>query len=295
VAELDAYKQAALPLVCDARVGLEELGCDLAERRYAVSPDYRARIETLRSGWNAEVERVRRLDHQPLISQGEVVGLVNDAASPEDTVVCAAGGLPGDLLKLWRTTRPGSYHLEYGYSCMGYEIAGGLGVKLASPEHDVYVMVGDGSYLMLSGEIATSLQEGLKLIIVLLDNHGFGCIQSLSSACGGTNRFNQFRFRDQGTGRLDGAVLPIDYATNAASLGANVIKANSRVEIVAALEQAQRADRTTVVVVEVDADIQVPSYDTWWDVPIAEVSQSPSVQDARRSYDEKKAAERWLI
>jgi 3D-(3,5/4)-trihydroxycyclohexane-1,2-dione acylhydrolase (decyclizing) len=295
VAELDAYKQAALPLVCDARVGLEELGCDLAERRYAVSPDYRARIETLRSGWNAEVERVRRLDHQPLISQGEVVGLVNDAASPEDTVVCAAGGLPGDLLKLWRATRPGSYHLEYGYSCMGYEIAGGLGVKLASPEHDVYVMVGDGSYLMLSGEIATSLQEGLKLIIVLLDNHGFGCIQSLSSACGGTNRFNQFRFRDQGTGRLDGAVLPIDYATNAASLGANVIKANSRVEIVAALEQAQRADRTTVVVVEVDADIQVPSYDTWWDVPIAEVSQSPSVQDARRSYDEKKAAERWLI
>jgi 3D-(3,5/4)-trihydroxycyclohexane-1,2-dione acylhydrolase (decyclizing) len=295
VAELDAYKQAALPLVCDARVGLEELGCDLAERRYAVSPDYRARIETLRSGWNAEVERVRRLDHQPLISQGEVVGLVNDAASPEDTVVCAAGGLPGDLLKLWRATRPGSYHLEYGYSCMGYEIAGGLGVKLASPEHDVYVMVGDGSYLMLSGEIATSLQEGLKLIIVLLDNHGFGCIQSLASACGGTNRFNQFRFRDQGTGRLDGAVLPIDYATNAASLGANVIKANSRVEIVAALEQAQRADRTTVVVVEVDADIQVPSYDTWWDVPIAEVSQSPSVQDARRSYDEKKAAERWLI
>jgi 3D-(3,5/4)-trihydroxycyclohexane-1,2-dione acylhydrolase (decyclizing) len=296
VAELDAFKHAALPLVGDARVGLKELSRSLAERSYRVPDEHRARIEALKSEWNGEVDRVlAAAERGSLISQGEVIGLVNEAAAPEDTLVCAAGGLPGDLFKLWRTERPGGYHVEYGYSCMGYEIAGGLGVKLAAPEHDVYVMVGDGSYLMLSGEIATSVQEGLKLTIVLLDNHGFGCIDALSRSCGGRSSFNEFRFRDPASGQLAGPALPIDFAANAGSLGAHVIRANGCREVAKALDEAKRTDRTTVIVVEVDGSVEVPSYDSWWDVPVAEVSESASVQHARALYEENRAAERWLV
>ncbi|MBI3961981.1 MAG: 3D-(3,5/4)-trihydroxycyclohexane-1,2-dione acylhydrolase (decyclizing) [Deinococcus sp.] len=295
VAEFDAYKHAALPLVCDARVGLEELGQALKEKGYQVPRSYRERTATLRDQWNAEVDRVRHLNNKPIISQGEVIGIVNDAASPEDMVVCAAGGLPGDLLKLWRTSRPNGYHLEYGYSCMGYEIAGGLGAKMAAPEHEVYVMVGDGSYLMLAGEIATSVQEGYKLTIVLLDNHGFACINRLSAMCGGQNTFNDFRFRNKRSGQLDGKVLPIDYAANAASLGAHVIKAKGRKELEQALEEAKTIGRTTVIVIEVDGSVGVPGYESWWDVPVAEVSESANVQKARKEYLSHKAKERWFV
>jgi 3D-(3,5/4)-trihydroxycyclohexane-1,2-dione acylhydrolase (decyclizing) len=294
-AELDAHKHAALPLVCDARVGLEELGRALAARAYRVPAAYEARAEALREEWNGEVERVRRTGGGSTISQAEVIGLVNEAAAPEDTVVCAAGGLPGDLLKLWRTSRPGGYHLEYGYSTMGYEIAGGLGVKLAVPEREVFVMVGDGSYLMLSGELATSIQEGLKLIVVLLDNHGFACIDGLTRECGGDNHFNQFRLRDPASGLYDGPALPIDYAANAASLGAHVIRAQGRDGVAAALAEARRADRTTVVVIEIDPSVRVRGYESWWDVPIAEVSESERVQAARQAYEERRAGERWFV
>ena len=178
---------------------------------------------------------------------------------------------------------------------MGYEIAGGLGAKLAQPRSEVFVMVGDGSYLMLSGELATSIQEGLKLIVVLLDNHGFGCIHGLAGSCGAHNTFNQFRFRDATTGLLSGESLPIDLAANAASLGARVACARSRAELERALEDARAADRTSVVVVEIDPDSQVPSYGAWWDVPVAAVSDSEDVRRARATYDEQRQHERWFV
>jgi 3D-(3,5/4)-trihydroxycyclohexane-1,2-dione acylhydrolase (decyclizing) len=296
VAELDAGKAAALPLVADARVGLEELAAALDARAWeGVDPERRAANERLRQAWNSEVDRVLHLQSPTHLSQPEVIRLVNEAARPGDVIVQAAGGLPGDLHKLWRTERPGDYHVEYGYSTMGYEIAGGLGVKMASPESEVYVMVGDGSYLMLSAELTTSVQEGHRLTIVLLDNHGFQCIKNLSGACGGHNEFNAFRFRDPATGRLSGANLPIDFAANAASLGAHVLRADTAAELAAALREARVADRTTVIVVEVDPSVAVPGYGSWWDVPVAEVSTSASVREARRVYLEHVETERRFV
>ena len=296
VVELDAAKAAAAALVADARVGLEELEAALDRRGWAgVEPEQQATNERLRTAWNAEVDRVLHL-HSPVhLSQPEVIRLVNEAARPGDVLVQAAGGLPGDLHKLWRTERPGDYHVEYGYSTMGYEIAGGLGVKMASPEAEVYVMVGDGSYLMLSAELTTSVQEGRRLTVVLLDNHGFQCIKNLSGVCGGHNEFNSFRFRDPATGELSGPNLPIDFAANAASLGAHVLRADSAAELAAALRDARAADRTTVIVVEVDPSVAVPDYGSWWDVPVAEVSTSESVREARRAYDKHVTTERRFV
>ena len=296
VVELDAAKAAAAALVADARVGLEELEAALDRRGWAgVAPERRATNEQLRTAWNAEVDRVLHL-HSPVhLSQPEVIRLVNEAARPGDVLVQAAGGLPGDLHKLWRTERPGDYHVEYGYSTMGYEIAGGLGVKMASPGAEVYVMVGDGSYLMLSAELTTSVQEGRRLTVVLLDNHGFQCIKNLSGVCGGHNEFNSFRFRDPATGELSGSNLPIDFAANAASLGAHVLRADSAAELAAALRDARGADRTTVIVVEVDPSVAVPDYGSWWDVPVAEVSTSESVREARRAYDKHVTTERRFV
>lgn len=295
VAELDAAKAGALPLVADARAGLVELAAALEAGGWqGTEVAYHARVAELRATWDAEVDRLRGLGHAPLISQGEVIGLVNDASRPEDVVVCAAGGLPGDLARVWRVSRPGGYHVEYGYSCMGYEIAGGLGVKMADPRSEVFVMVGDGSYLMLSQEIATAVQEGLKITVVVLDNHGFNCIDGLARELGERNGFNRFRMRDQAAGDLVGPVLPLDLAANARSLGAEVIDAHDRASLAAALQQARASTRTTVVVIEVDPDEQIPAYGSWWDVPVPETSTSPSVQEARARYDERRKAQRWL-
>jgi len=293
VAELDAAKAGAIALVGDARVGLEELEQALGERAWAgVDGERREFAERLRNEWNAEVDRVLHLGAPAHVSQPEAIRLVAEAAGPEDTVVCAAGSLPGDLHKLWRTQRPGTYHLEYGYSTMGYEIAGGLGVKLAAPDHEVFVLVGDGSYLMLSGEIATAVQEGLKLIVVVLENHAFQSIHNLSHASGGRNEFNSFRRRDPATGRYTGAALPLDFAANARSLGARAVAVGRPEELAAALAEATRTDATTVIVTEVDPSVAVPGYESWWDVPIAEVSTSEAVQDARAAYVENVATER---
>ncbi len=296
VAEFDAAKAGALALVADARIGLDELAAALGALGWAgVDPERRAVAERLRTEWNAEVDRVRHLSVPTHVSQPEAIRLVNEAAGESGVVVCAAGGLPSDLHKLWRTPRPGGYHLEYGYSTMGYEIAGGLGVKLAEPETEVYVMVGDGSYLMLSAELATAVQEDRKIIVVLLDNHGFQCIANLSGACGGANLFNQFRRRDPASGHLSGAFLPIDYAANAASLGADVLLAHSPTELAAALADAKGRRNTTVIVTEIDPSVVVPGYESWWDVPVAEVSSSERVREARRSYEEHVAEERRFM
>jgi 3D-(3,5/4)-trihydroxycyclohexane-1,2-dione acylhydrolase (decyclizing) len=288
VAEFDAVKHAALPLTGDARVTLEELQQVVAG--YKVEESYRSKIAGFRADWEKEVDRIYGLRKDPPITQGEVIGIANNFTQASDIVVCAAGSLPGDLHKLWRTRQPGGYHLEYGYSCMGYEIAGGLGAKMANPTREVYVLVGDGSYLMMAQEIVTSLQENCKLIIVLLDNHGFSSIGGLSRGCGNDGMGTNYRYR-RGE-KYDGEVLPVDFVANAASLGAWVVRARTGEELKAALASARQQPRTSVVVVETSYDQRVPGYESWWDVPIAEVSERESVRAARRNYEEARKKER---
>jgi 3D-(3,5/4)-trihydroxycyclohexane-1,2-dione acylhydrolase (decyclizing) len=291
VAEFDAYKHSALPVTADARVALTELAETLAG--YHVDAAYAARVVRFHEEWDKEVERLYTLRHGPPISQGEVIGAVNQVSGPRDVVVCAAGSLPGDLHKLWRTRDPKGYHLEYGYSTMGYEIAGGLGIKMADPSRDVWVMVGDGSYLMMAQEIVTSIAEGYKLNIVVIDNHGFSSIGGLSRAVGAEGYGTEYRFRQNGD--FTGAHLPVDFAQNAASLGACAVRARTREDLVAALEAARRHDRTSVVVVETDINARVPGYESWWDVPVAEVSERHSVDVARREYVEARKKERYYL
>ncbi len=283
IAELDAHKHSALPLVADARITLDELRGALAG--YAVAGEYAARIAAFKDQWQVEVERLFNRRQGPPVSQSEVIGIVNSFSRPEDVVVCAAGSLPGDLHKLWRTHDPKGYHLEYGNSCMGYEIAGGLGVKMADPAREVYVMVGDGSYLMMSTEIVTALQEGYKLNIILLNNYGFSSIGGLSQALGSGGFGTDYKARGRESDQLDGARLEVDFAANAASLGAYVIRATTRDDLQRALEEARQQRQTTVIVIEVDKEVRVPGYESWWDVPVAEVSEMESVKRVREDYD----------
>jgi 3D-(3,5/4)-trihydroxycyclohexane-1,2-dione acylhydrolase (decyclizing) len=292
VAPVDAFKQAAVPLVADARAACEALAAALAGHR--VDDDYRRAVVEHNRAWDAEVERAYHLGHAPLPSQGEVIGAVNDAAGPRDVVVCAAGSMPGDLHKLWRTRDPKGYHVEYGYSCMGYEIAGGLGVKLAAPDREVFVLVGDASYLMLAQELVTSVQEGVKLTVVLVQNHGYASIGSLSASVGSAGFGTRFRFRGP-AGELDGDVLPVDLAANAASLGADVVAVKSVGELRDALASARDADRTVVVHVETDPEAPSPGSDAWWDVPVAEVSASEPVRAARATYEQNRRAQRSYL
>lgn len=293
VADFDAAKHSGLPLVADARVTLEELTGML--KGYDTGSDYRTRVDKFRAEWDAEVDRIYNLDHGVPISQGEVIGAVNEFSCPQDVVVCAAGSLPGDLHKLWRTRDPKGYHLEYGYSCMGYEIAGGLGVKMAAPEREVYVMVGDGSYMMMAQEIVTAIQEDYKITIILLDNHGFSSIGGLSESCGSGGFGTKYRYRNKASGHLDGDYLPIDFAQNAASLGAYAIKATDLASLKDALSEAKECDKTTVVAIEVDRDQRVPGYESWWDVAVAEISEMESVQKARKDYETAKLNERYFL
>jgi 3D-(3,5/4)-trihydroxycyclohexane-1,2-dione acylhydrolase (decyclizing) len=293
VADFDAAKLDGVALVADARVTLQRLAAPL--EGYQVEPEYRERAARLNSEWDEEVTRLYKLSHQPLPAQSEVIGAVNDAARPPDVVVCAAGSMPGDLHKLWRTQDPKGYHVEYGYSCMGYEIAGGLGVKLAAPEREVYVMVGDGSYLMLSSEIVTSIQEGLKLTIVLVDNHGFNSIGSLSRSLGTDGFGTQYRYRQNGSLGVDSddptaRLLPVDLAANAESLGAKVIRCQTIDELRSGLEAAKGEDGTVVLAIEVDRYEGVPGYESWWDVPVAEVSEVDAVKAARAEYERARAS-----
>ncbi|GCE21899.1 hypothetical protein KDK_56990 [Dictyobacter kobayashii] len=298
VAEFDAFKHAACPLVGDARATLEELLTLLDG--YTVAPDYRAQATQLHTAWDAEVERLYAIRNEPLPSQSELIGAVNELSSPEAIMVCAAGSLPGDLHKLWRARHVKNYHLEYGYSCMGYEIAGGLGIKMAAPERDVYVMVGDGSYLMMNSEIVTSIQENYKLIIVLLDNHGFKSIGGLSRSLGQEGFGTRYAYPDNNIlpGDTTGAevhTLPVDLAANARSLGAHVIECQTRADFVAALEAAQTIDHTTVIYIQNDRYLGVPDYESWWDVPLAATSEMPAVQSAYTNWAEKRQHERYFL
>ena len=294
----DAAKNSGLSLVGDARAGIEALASRL--RGYSVDRSYRDLATRLNKDWDREVGRLYALDHQPLPAQSEVIGAVNDAAGPRDVVVCAAGSMPGELHKLWRTRDPKGYQVEYGYSCMGYEIAGALGVKLAAPDREVFSLVGDGSYLMMSSEIVTAVQEGIKLVIVLVDNHGFNSIGGLSRSLGTDGFGTQYRYRHQGSIGRDsepdpGAVLPIDLAANAASLGATAVKVKTVAELRSALEEAKRANRISVICIEVDRYQGVPEYESWWDVPVAEVATVDAVKAARKGYEDSKKNERTYL
>jgi 3D-(3,5/4)-trihydroxycyclohexane-1,2-dione acylhydrolase (decyclizing) len=296
VADFDAAKQSALAVTCDARLGLEALRDALAGHR--ADPAWAGRAEELSAAWAAEVERLTRAAHEPLPSQAEVIGAVNDAAGRDGVVVCAAGSMPGDLHKLWRARDPKSYHVEYGYSCMGYEIPGAMGVKLAAPEREVYAMVGDGSYLMLPGELATAVAEKIGIVVVLVDNHGYASIGALSRSLGSAGFGTHYRSRD-GRQLLDDAPLseplPVDLAANAESLGARVIRARTIPELRAALEEARGPSVPVVVHIEVDRYEGVPSYDGWWDVPVAEVSDDARVRTAREEYERARKAQRRYL
>src|SRR5271166_881383 len=289
-AEFDAYKVGAIPVVADARVALEQLDAALAG--HTVSATYAAEIAELRVAWDAEVDRLFHLKNAGKPAQSEVIGAMWEAAGERDVLLSAAGSHPGDLHKLWRTRTPNGYHMEYGYSCMGYEIPGAMGAKLADPSREVYVFLGDGTYLMMPTEIVTSVQEGIKIIIVLVDNHGFASIGGLSRSLGQGGFGTRYKHRSKKSGQLDGDPVNVDFVANTRSLGAHAIKANSLDELKEALSKAKMLDKTTVIVVETDPAVSVPGYESWWDVAVAEVSEMESVRAARAHYIEQRKRER---
>ena len=272
VAPHDAHKGRAFAVVADAKLALDALAEELGEWR---SPDRNRHADAV-AEWNRSLEEAIAPGNAILPADAQVVGAVWRTVPDTAIIVGAAGGLPGELHKLWRCRTSDGYHVEYGYSCMGYEIAGALGVKLAAPDREVVVMVGDGSYLMLNSEIATSVMLGAKLIIVLLDNHGFGCINRLQQATAG-ERFNN----------LLPATPELDFTAHAQALGAISEKVSSLAELEAALKRALAAERTHVVVIETDPEQSTDAGGAWWDVAVAAVSGNDSVAQARKSYDQQ--------
>ncbi|MFN8492903.1 MAG: 3D-(3,5/4)-trihydroxycyclohexane-1,2-dione acylhydrolase (decyclizing) [Caldilineaceae bacterium] len=300
VAEFDAYKHSAVPLVGDAKVTLTEL-LDVLNG-YTNNNENQKRACQLHDAWEKEVDRLYAIKaaDSGLPFQGALIGAVNDQGDPDAVMVGAAGSLPGDLHKLWRSRHPRQYHLEYGYSCMGYEIAGGLGIKMADPQREVYVLVGDGSYLMMNTDLITSIQEGYRLTIVLMDNRGFKSIGGLSRSVGDEGFGTRYVYPKNGglPSDADGMEvqdLPVDLAMNARSLGAEVIECRSADDVVKALKTAKGNDRTTVIYVRNDRYLGVPGYESWWDVPIAEVSERDTVRAAREEWEENRARERYFL
>ena len=293
VASLDAIKQGGLSVVADAREALEGLSAALTD--YSVSDEYRTRTTELAKTWDDTVSAAYQVDGDGgSLNQSQVIGLTNTLSEPRDVVVCAAGSMPGDLHKLWRTRDRKGYHVEYGYSCMGYEVAGGIGVRMASPDRDVFIMVGDGSYLMMATELVTAVQEGVKVILVLVQNHGFASIGSLSESLGSQRFGTEYRYRDE-SGRLQGDKLPVDLAANAASLGAEVIRVVTAAEFADAVKVAKANDHTTVIHVETDPHIYAPDSESWWDVPVSQTSTLESTQAAYETYTDWKKIQRPFV
>ena len=283
----DASKMRSVPVIADAREALKAIVAGLAAAGVEGSGGaYRARVAALKAEWDEVVSQHRAPNGEPGdLAQPEVIGILNDAIGGHATIICAAGSLPGDLLKLWRPEDSKAYHVEYGYSCMGYEIPAGIGVKMAEPAREVVVAIGDGTYLMLNSEIVTAVGEGLKLTIVVFDNHGYQCIKDLAWNVGVPQFGNELRFRETGTGRLSGGFIPVDYAKHAEAMGALGIFARTEDEIRAAIAAARAHDGVTVIHVAVSPDKRAPGYDTWWDVPVAAVSGSGLVNTAREKYE----------
>jgi len=293
VASLDAFKHAGLPVLSDARRALETLTELLAG--YSTDAAYQAEAQRRAKAWDDEVLASFHSGYGArtgVLAQAEVLGAVDEAMEPTDVVVCAAGSLPGDLHGMWRTRDRKGYHVEYGYSCMGYEIPGGIGIALAAPDRDVFVTVGDGSYLMMPTELVTAVQEGIKVIVVLLQNHGYASIGSLAESLGVQRFGTKYRYRNRDSGRLDGGILPVDLAANAASLGVKVLKASTLEALKDALAKAKASETAVLVHVDTDLEYQSPGGDGWWDVPVAEVSDLDFTKAARETYNEFKATQR---
>jgi 3D-(3,5/4)-trihydroxycyclohexane-1,2-dione acylhydrolase (decyclizing) len=292
VAEFDSLKLSACAVTGDCRESLRQLRRALGGRQ--VSEAYRAEAVGAGSQWRESVAAQVSARSDGIPSQEEVIGMVNDSADPRDVVIAAAGSLPGDLHRLWRSSDPKSYQVEYGYSCMGYEIAGGLGAKLADPERTIYVMVGDGTWLLMPQELATAVQERAKLIVILVDNSGYGSIEALSVASGSQGFGTRFQVRDD-HGRLEGKPLPVDLSMNARSLGAETVDVDSLAGLGEALDAARASDSTTVIHVQVDAKGRFGGSGAWWDVPVAEVSDLDSTQEARAAYEKGAADQRHYL
>jgi len=294
ITEFDAHKHSGLAVTGDAKVVLEELLEELKD--YRVDDNYRNKVSGYNKSWNKKVEHAYKADGKDVPSQSEVLGAVNEFMDPNDVILCASGSAPGDLHKLWRTRNAKGFHLEYGYSCMGYEISGGLGAKMACPDREIYVILGDGGYLMMPSEIVTSLQEGYKLTIILIDNNGFASIGGLSKSIGSEGFGTKYKYRNAETGQLDGEALPVDLAKNAESLGAAVFKATDVASFNQALEDSKKEQKTSVIYIQTVPERKIAGYGyAWWDVPIAEVSKSESVQKARENYEEQKKKQRYFF
>ncbi len=289
ITDFDAAKHGGLMLVGDAKAALEELGFMLDDK---VEAAYTDEIADERDAWLEIREALIKPTGAKPMPQAELLGALNAALEPGDVIINAAGSAPGDLHKLWMTDDPKSYHIEYGYSCMAYEIPAGIGVKLAAPDRGVWVLVGDGTYLMMSGDLATAVQEGLNLNILIVDNHGFGSIGGLSEGLGSGGFGTRFRLREGE--ELGERVLPVNYAAHARALGAVVFQPETLAELQDAMADAARYSGVAVIVVECDREARVPGFESWWDVPVAEVSTMPEVQQARAEFEEKVVTERHL-
>jgi 3D-(3,5/4)-trihydroxycyclohexane-1,2-dione acylhydrolase (decyclizing) len=303
VARFDAGKHAGLSVVADAGEALTALAGAL--QGYAVDPAYRQRQATLWAEWDQAVEAAFHPGAEVtdrlapgLLTQGQLLGAVNELTDPRDVVLCAAGSMPGDLHKLWRVRDRKAYHVEYGYSCMGYEVPASIGIRLADQTRDVFAMVGDGGYLMMPTELVTAVQERIKVIIVLVQNHGYHSIGSLSESLGSQRFGTKYRYRDTESGRLDGGRLPVDLAANARSLGAHVIEVHSPAELEQAIKEAKAAPAhggPVVIHVETDPTIYAPDGHGWWDVPVSQVSDLDSTKKAYVEYVDHKRGQRSLI
>ena len=290
----DAMKHGATMVVADARAALQ--GLSEALSGWSVDAAYRQEAIDLDAAWQREIDACYHRDHEPLPAQTEVFGALNELMAPEDVVINAAGSMPGDLQCLWRATTPVQYHVEYAFSCMGYEIPAAIGVKLALGEgHRVVGIVGDGTYQMLPMELATAVSEGLDLTYVLLQNHGFASIGALSESRGSQRFGTKYRMRDAATGRLDGAEVPFDLAANAASWGANVLRCNGIADFRAKFIETAESPGVTVLYIETDLTGPNPPGTAWWDVPVAQVSDLESTQTAYAEHVEQKAAQRVLV
>lgn len=281
VSTLDSAKWGGAALTCDAKLGLKALSTALTERGYYSSYG-RDEVADLKHRWDAEVDRLYAADNPEGLAQTRVLGVIQETIDPSAVIVCAAGSLPGDLHRLWRPSEPKTYHMEYGFSCMGYEVSGAFGAAMADPAREVYALVGDGSYIMLHSELITSLQEGTKITILLFDNHGFQCIHNLQRANGSDGFGNEFRYRDRESGNLTGRYMPIDFAAHARSLGAKAYKASTAEELKDALEQAKLEQQTTLIEIAVLPGTNTDGYESWWNVGVPEVSVNEKVLKAHQ-------------
>ncbi|ETT53032.1 3D-(3,5/4)-trihydroxycyclohexane-1,2-dione hydrolase [Paenibacillus sp. VT-400] len=288
---MDAAKLGGEAILADAREGLQALQKELQERQYR-SAYGASEIADLRAEWNAEVDRLYAAQHEAGLAQTTAVGIVNRTIDPSSVIVCAAGSLPGDLHRLWRAAEPKTYHMEYGFSCMGYEVSGAFGAALAEPDREVYAMVGDGSYLMLHSEFVTSLQEQKKMTVLLFNNNGFQCIHNLQREHGSDGFGNEFRYRESESGRLTGDYMPMDFAAHARSMGAKSYRAETAEQLEQALRDAKNETVSTLIEIPVVPGTNAGGYESWWNVGVPEVSAEEKVVHAHHTMQANRAKAR---